>query len=106
MVRRVVPPTQKSAAFGIDDPRPTLPDFPPMPRLYALDSGETILKITERQLTFLVDTLEEEHDEDRDYFISRDTLDFLKEEGCDDELYEALEEALGDEDELDIAWES
>lgn len=76
-----------------------------MPRLFRLDNGETIGEITAAQLQFLVDQLEEEDDEDTDYFIDRDTLELLSDNGADPELLALIEKAMGDDDEIDIAWE-
>lgn len=77
-----------------------------MPRLYRVDNGETIGQITAEQLQFLVDMLEEEDDEDQDYFIDQDTLELFSDNKCDPELLAMLEGALEDgEDGIDIAWE-
>jgi len=76
-----------------------------MPRLIRLDTGDEIGKINEDQLKFLIDQLEEEHDNDKDYFIDRDTLELLSDNGADPELLGLIEKAMGDDDEIDIAWE-
>jgi hypothetical protein len=76
-----------------------------MPRLFRLDTGATIGNITDVQLAFLVEQLEEEHEEDQDYFIDRDTLELLSDNGADPELVGMLEKGIGDDDEMDIAWE-
>jgi hypothetical protein len=76
-----------------------------MPRLIRLDTGDTIGDISDKQLAFLVEQLEEEHDEDQDYFIDRDTLDLLSDNGADPELLAMLEKAIGDDESMDIAWE-
>jgi len=76
-----------------------------MPRLIRLDTGDTIGDISDQQLAFLVEQLEAEHDEDQDYFIDRDTLDLLSDNGADPELLAMLEKAIGDDDSMDIAWE-
>lgn len=76
-----------------------------MPRLIRLDTGDTIGDISDEQLAFLVEQLEEEHDEDQDYFIDRDTLDLLSDNGADPELIAMLEKAIGDDDSMNIAWE-
>lgn len=76
-----------------------------MPRLIRLDTGDEIGTISDVQLKFLVDQLEEEHDEDQDYFIDRDTLELLSDNGGDPELLALLEKAIGDDDSMDIAWE-
>lgn len=77
-----------------------------MARLYRVDNGETIGTINEAQLKFLVEMLEEEDEEDQDYFIDQDTLELFSDNGCDAELLAMLENALDDgEDGVDIAWE-
>ncbi|HEY4238788.1 MAG TPA: hypothetical protein VGM88_03200 [Kofleriaceae bacterium] len=76
-----------------------------MPRLIRLDTGIDIGIINAKQLAFLVEQLEEEHDEDQDYFIDRDTLELMSDNGCDPELLAMLEKAMGDDDAMDIVWE-
>jgi hypothetical protein len=76
-----------------------------MPKLKRIDTDEEIGDITDKQLDFLVDQLEEEHDEDQDYFIDKDTLELLSDNGADPELLALLEKALGDDESMDIAWE-
>jgi hypothetical protein len=50
--------------------------------------------ITEAQLDFLVDNLDEEFDEDEEYFLIRETIDDLKTQGADNHLIAMLEKAL------------
>jgi hypothetical protein len=76
-----------------------------MPRLNRLDTGVVIGEISDQQLAFLVEQLEEEHDEDQDYFLDRDTLELLSDNGADPELLAMLEKAIGDDDSMTIAWE-
>ena len=76
-----------------------------MPRLIRLDNDTEIGTINDAQLKFLVDQLEEEHDDDKDYFIDRDTLELLSDNGADPELLAMLEKSMGDDDEMNIAWE-
>jgi hypothetical protein len=76
-----------------------------MPRLLRIDNGTEIGQITDAHLAFLVEQLEEEHDEDQDYFIDRDTLELLSDNGIDPDLLAMLEKAIGDDEEMDIAWE-
>lgn len=76
-----------------------------MPRLFRLDTGADIGNVSDKQLAFLVEQLEEEHDDDQDYYIDRDTLELLSDNGIDEELMALLEKALGDDDSMDIAWE-
>jgi hypothetical protein len=76
-----------------------------MPRLFRLDTGADIGNVSDKQLAFLVEQLEEEHDDDQDYYIDRDTLELLSDNGIDEELLAMLEKAIGDDDSMDIAWE-
>jgi hypothetical protein len=76
-----------------------------MPRLIRIDTGNDIGTITDAQLAFLVEQLEAEHDEDQDYFIDKETLELLSDNGCDPELLALLEKAMGDDEHIDIAWE-
>jgi hypothetical protein len=76
-----------------------------MPRLYRVDNGQTIGEITPEQLQFLIDQLEEESEDDQDYFIDREVLEYLTDNGCDPALMTMLETALGTADDLDVAWD-
>lgn len=76
-----------------------------MPRLMRLDSGDELGTISDAQLKFLVEQLEEEHDDDQNYFINRETLELLSDNGADPELLALLEKGMGDDDEMNIAWE-
>ena len=77
-----------------------------MPRLFRLDNNETIGTSTAAQLQFLVVQLEEEDAEDTDYYIDRDTLELLSDNGADPELIALIEKAMGDDDDIDVAWEA
>lgn len=61
-------------------------------------------EINEEQLDFLIDNLEEEWPEDRDYYINKQMLEMLKARGADSLLVHLLTEALGNRDEVDILW--
>ena len=63
-----------------------------------------IAEITEKQLQFLEDQLEEESMEDQDYAITNMTLDYFVELNADPLLVDLLRTALGDQDELIILW--
>ncbi|NLV31097.1 MAG: galactosyldiacylglycerol synthase [Acidobacteria bacterium] len=61
--------------------------------------------ITEADLDFLIDNLEEEFEEDDDYFLNRDTLDYLEGKGIDAELAALLRTALDENpDGVDILY--
>jgi hypothetical protein len=76
-----------------------------MPRLIRLDTGDAIGQISDEQLKFLVEQLGEEHDDDTDYHIDRETLELLSDNDADPELLAMLEKAIGDDDSMHIAWE-
>jgi hypothetical protein len=75
-------------------------------RLYDAASNAPIGTITEAQLQFLIDQLEEESRRDRDYYINVPTLEMFEEKGGDPELIALLRRALGDRQDMDIRWES
>ncbi len=76
-----------------------------MPRLIRLDTGDEIGNIDDKQLAFLVEQLEEDNDDDKNYFVDRETLELLSDNGADPELLALLEKGMGDDEEMDIAWE-
>ncbi|MBA3453326.1 MAG: galactosyldiacylglycerol synthase [Deltaproteobacteria bacterium] len=76
-----------------------------MPRLIRIDTDDAIGTISDAQLKFLTEQLEVEHGEDQDYFIDRETLELMSDNGADAELLALLEKAIGDDDEMKIAWE-
>jgi len=75
-----------------------------MIKLTDKETGARLGFITEEQLAALVDALEEEFEEDRDYYISRVTLEAFETEGVDPELVEILRLALGDREDMEILW--
>ncbi len=77
---------------------------PLMPQLYRPDTGAEIGTISDLQLKFLIDNLEEEDTQDRDYYISRDTIEMFRDRGCDPSLLTLLEGAMGPAEDVDIAW--
>ena len=75
-----------------------------MPRLYIEESNTDLGEITEEELRSLLDNLEEESQEDTDYYLSQDTVDYLAARGADARLVAILRQAIGDEDGIDIRW--
>lgn len=67
-------------------------------------AGTVLGEITEEQLQFLIDHLEEETSEDTDYYLNRPTLEMLKEKDPDPDLMALLETALGDGEDIEIEW--
>jgi hypothetical protein len=76
-----------------------------MYRLIDIAGNQELGIITEEQVQFLIDNLEEEGIEAQDYFVDHDTLDFLEESSCDEELLQMLTEALEWRESIDIRYE-
>ena len=73
-------------------------------KIYVNDSDTLLDEITGEQLLFLVDNLEEEFLEDRDYAITGLTIDYLDARGADSALISLLKQALGEQEEITIIW--
>lgn len=76
-----------------------------MYRLFNIDTDEEIGVITEEQIQFIIDNLEEEGFEDQDYYIDKSTLSFFEEIDCDAELLDLLEDALDEQKGINIRYE-
>lgn len=76
-----------------------------MIRLIDKDTGKYLGRITEEDLKFLQENLEEESTTDLDYYINRETLDLLKEKGMDADFAKLIEDAMGESGEIEIGWE-
>jgi hypothetical protein len=76
-----------------------------MVNVFNTKSNSLLGTLTDDQLQFLMDNLEEESLEDQDYAITAMTLAYFQELGADPALLEMLGQALGDDDELVIRWE-
>ncbi len=68
------------------------------------DTGADLGTISEEQLRSLVDQLEEESAEDRDYYINRTMLDVMRQNGADPAPVDLLSKAIGDRDGIEIEW--
>jgi hypothetical protein len=68
------------------------------------DTGADLGTISEEELQFLVDQLEEEYAEDRDYYINQTMLDVMRQNGADPVLVQLLSKAIGDRDGVEIEW--
>ena len=75
-----------------------------MINLRDLQTGRNLGSITENQLQFLIDQLEEESRTDTDYYLDVATLDMLEQNGADPELLKVLRSALGDREDVEIQW--
>ena len=75
-----------------------------MIKIYEVNSSEPAGTITEMQLQFLIDQLEEEALEDHDYYINQTTIDIFEFRGADTELLTLLRDMLGERVDMDIRW--
>jgi hypothetical protein len=76
-----------------------------MIKLYNKQTNEFLGRITERQLQFLRDQLEEESLSDRDYYLKRATLEEFQRAGADPNLIDLLRAAMKPGDAIEIRWE-
>ena len=72
--------------------------------LYNSETNQPIGSISDADLQVLVDALEEESSDDRDYYINADTIDTLAEQAST-ELIALLRSALGSSEGVEIRWE-
>jgi len=75
-----------------------------MIQLFDAERNTPIGTITDAQLRFLIDELEEESATDQDYYINPATIDMLEAGGGDPALITLLRNALGTREEMEIRW--
>jgi len=75
-----------------------------MIRLRNKETGTEVGSITEEDLQFLIDNLEEEWEEDKDYYLNRQTLEMLEGRGISAALARMLDRAMGDGDDVEVEW--
>jgi hypothetical protein len=73
--------------------------------LYNAATNELLGQITEADLKVLVDALEEEGVNDRDYFIDAATIDVIADGKATEHLVGLLRKAVGSSDGVDIRWQ-
>jgi hypothetical protein len=73
--------------------------------LYNVSTNQLIGSITEADLQVLVDALEEESEEDQDYYIDLATIGVIADGRATTHLVGLLRGALGSSDGVDIRWE-
>lgn len=75
-----------------------------MASLYNANTGVLLGNLSESQLQFLIDHLEEEETADEDYYINQATVDLLQGQGAGPELIELLQKAIADTGDADVRW--
>jgi hypothetical protein len=73
--------------------------------LYSVATNQLLGSITEPELQVLVDALEEESTQDRDYYIDAATIDLIADGRATDHLVHLLRGALGSAEGIDIRWD-
>jgi hypothetical protein len=68
------------------------------------ETGAELGSISDEDLQFLIDNLEEESEEDRDYYLNRQTLAMLENRGASASLLQSLEHAMGEGNEVEVEW--
>lgn len=75
-----------------------------MPELYLKSDNKHLGHLSEDDLKFLIDQLEEEGEADEDYAITPMTLEYMKGQGMSAALQALLESALGGLDEVEVKY--
>jgi hypothetical protein len=73
--------------------------------LFNNETNALLGSIEESELTILINALEEESEEDQDYYIDGDTIDLIAESEGSERLAGLLRSALGEAEGLEIRWQ-
>ena len=76
-----------------------------MVKLYNKKTRQYLGRISEEELQFLIDNLEEESLTDTDYYMNRQTLALLKEKGMSEVLAQLIESAMCENKDIEITYE-
>jgi len=69
-------------------------------------TGQEIGEITEADLAFLQEQMEEDREGDNDYYINEDELQVFSEAGASESMVALLRAALDENGELEIEWDA
>ena len=75
-----------------------------MIELHDKETGQLVAVIGEAELAVLVEVLEEEDCEDKDYFIDPSTLQLLADAGFDKDILQTIGHAIGEREGIDVVW--
>ncbi len=75
-----------------------------MINLFEKETNKPLGQISEAQLQYLIDNLEEEWTEDQDYAVTPLLLEYFEGLGADAALVSVLRDALGGREEIEIVW--
>ena len=68
------------------------------------DNGAFLGTIEDADLQLLIDQLEEEHENDTDYYVCPATLEILEENGASASLLRILRDAIGSSEGVEVGW--
>jgi len=75
-----------------------------MIELHDKETGALVAVIGEAELALLIEGLEEEDSEDKDYYIDTATLHLLADVGFNKEILQTIGHALGEREGMDVVW--
>jgi hypothetical protein len=73
--------------------------------LYDSGQGKQVGRLTDEQLQAFVDYMQEEFEEDNEYYLTSDDCEIMAEQGIDPVLVKTLRDALAGRDEMDVRYE-
>ena len=76
-----------------------------MIKVFNKETNEFLGRISEGDIQFLADHLEEESVHDTDYYIRKETLEQFSQQGASPKLMEVLRGGLRSGDAIEIRWE-
>jgi hypothetical protein len=76
-----------------------------MYKLYDNQTAMLLGEVSDEQMQVMMSLLEEESVDDRDYYISEDTVDMLVDGGASPELLALLRQAMGNKGEAEVRWQ-
>jgi hypothetical protein len=74
-------------------------------KLVNASTNHTLGQLSEADLQMLMDALEEESLDDRDYYIDGPTIELLEQRGASRNLLVVLRNALGPSEGVEVRWE-
>lgn len=75
-----------------------------MIKIYNNQTNELLGRISDSELDFLIDNLEEESLTDQDYFIRKETIDDFARLGASEHLLSVLRGGMRSDDSIEIRW--
>ena len=76
-----------------------------MLKLYEKNTNKFLGEISDEEVQFLRDNMEEESMTDVDYYINKTIFNLLKEKGMSENLTKIIQQAMGNKDEIEIRYE-